>query len=185
MANIIKLDTASKRYAFALYSLAEKNDKIEEIYSEFSKVVEVFKSIPEWISFTENPAIEHKKRAESFLKGVSTFGMIKELEDFFKVLVSRNRTIFVKDIFKEFVKIYNAKKNIEVLEISSAVKLAKEEKSQIENFIKGIKNSVKEVEFIETQDQSLISGFKFMFESKLYDTSTFNKLEKMKKGLQI
>ena len=93
MANIIKLDTASKRYAYALYSLAEKNNNIEEIQSEFSKIVDVFKSLPKWISFTEDPAIEHSKRAESFIKGISNFHAIKELEDFFKVLTPKQKTI--------------------------------------------------------------------------------------------
>lgn len=184
MANIIKLDTASKRYAYALYSLAEQNNKIEEIQSEFSKIVDVFKSLPEWVSFTEDPAIEQSKRAESFIKGISTFHAIKELEDFFKVLVARKRTMFVNEIYKEFMRIYNIKKNVEVIEIASAVKLTKEDKSKIEEFLKKEKGSIEKVEFIEEQDKSLISGFKFMFESKMYDTSMLNKLEKMKRTLK-
>lgn len=184
MARLIKLDTASKRYAYALYSLAEKNKKTEEVQTEFSNIMTVFNSLSEWTAIVENPAIDHNQRANSFLKGVATFNPIKELENFFKVLVERNRTIFLKDIYKEFMNIYNVKKNIEVIEISSAVKLTKEHKTAIEKFIKSEKDSIKEVEFVESEDKDLISGFKFMFDSKIYDTSMLGKLEKMKRTLK-
>tara|TARA_Y100000588_G_scaffold178971_1_gene192862 strand:- start:4590 stop:5222 length:633 start_codon:yes stop_codon:yes gene_type:complete len=181
MTRVIKLDTASKRYAFALYSIAEKNDNVEAVKEEFSHIVEGFMAVPEWVTITKNPTLDRRRKSQKYLEGVSKFNIIPEIENFFKVLVARGRTIFLQDIYKEFINIYNFKKDIEVVLVESATKLTVAEKKKIENFIKS--ESLKEisVELDEVINKDLVSGFKFMFDSKQYDTSMRTKLDNLKK----
>lgn len=183
MKKVIKLDTASKRYAFALYSIAEKNNNIEQVKTEFSHIVEGFMAIPQWETITKNPTLDHKEKAKKFLEGVSKFNVIPEVENFFKVLVSRQRTVFLQDIYKEFVNIYNFKKDIEVVIIETATDLSEAEKNKIESFIKKQGLNVQEVELNEVINEELISGFKFMFDAKQYDSSMRTKLDNLKKTL--
>lgn len=184
MTKVIKLDTASKRYAYALYSIAEKNNKIEEIKTEFSHIVEGFMSVPQWVNIMKNPNSDQKRKAMAFLEGVAKFNVIPELENFFKVLIARQRTIFLQDIYKEFVNIYNTKKNIEVVVIETASDLTKDEQAKIEKFIKSNSLTAKSVELNVVINEELISGFKFMFDAKLYDSSMQNKLDNLKKTLR-
>jgi F-type H+-transporting ATPase subunit delta len=184
MKKVIKLDTASKRYAYALYSVAEKNNKIEEVKQEFAHIVEGFMSVPQWVSIMKNPNSDQKRKAMKFLEGVSKFNVIPEIENFFKVLIARQRTIFLQDIYKEFVNIYNVKKNIEVVVIESATKLTQAEQKKIEKFIKDNSLTAKSVELDVVINEDLISGFKFMFDAKMYDSSMQNKLENLKKTLR-
>ena len=70
MKKVIKLDTASKRYAYALYAIAEKNNNIEQVKTEFSHIVEAFMAIPQWQSYAKNPTLDSKEKAKKFLEGV-------------------------------------------------------------------------------------------------------------------
>lgn len=185
MAKTIKLDTASKRYAFALYSIAEKNNKINEVKQEFSHIVEGFMAIPQWVGIMKNPNLDQKRKATKFLEGVSKFNIIPELENFFKVLIVRQRTIYLQDIYKEFINIYNFKHNIEVVFVESATQLTKAEESKIESFIKSNSLKTKTVELDIVINESLISGFKFMFDAKLYDSSMSTKLDNLKKNFIV
>ena len=184
MKKVIKLDTASKRYAYALYAIAEKNNNIEQVKTEFSHIVEAFMAIPQWQSYAKNPTLDSKEKAKKFLEGVSKFNAIPEVENFFKVLVARQRTVFLHEIYKEFINIYNFKKEIEVVVIETATALSDAEKQKIEDFVKkqAISN-VEAVEIAEVINEDLISGFKFMFDAKQYDTSMRTKLDNLKKSL--
>ncbi|HAG53466.1 MAG TPA: ATP synthase F1 subunit delta [Alphaproteobacteria bacterium] len=181
MAKVIKLDTASKRYAYALYTIADKNNNLEEVKTEFAHIVEGFMSIPQWVAITKNPTLDHKAKAKKFLEGISKFNVIPEVENFFKVLVARQRTIFLQDIYKEFVNIYNFKKQIEVIVIETATKLTVAEKKKIETFVKEKSLTAKSVELDEVINEDLVSGFKFMFDAKQYDSSMRTKLDNLKK----
>lgn len=182
MAKVIKLDTASKRYAFALYSIAQKNNNIERVKEEFSHIVEGFMAIPEWVTITKNPNLDQKRKAMKYLEGVSKFNIIPEVENFFKVLANRGRTVFLNEIYKEFINIYNIKKDIEVVLVETATPLAVAEKKKIESFIKDQAIKQVTVELEEVINEELVSGFKFMFDSKLYDTSMKTKLNNLKKS---
>lgn len=183
MAKTIKLDTASKRYAYALYSTAEESKKIDIIKQQFNEINNGFNENPLWKSISAKPSIDHNLKAEVFLNCLAKFNLDPILKSFINVLIQRKRGVFLSQIYKEFINIYNFKHKVESIEVETATKLLVKEKKIIANFIKKQDSSIIDVQINEIINTDLISGFKFMFDSKVYDSSMQNKLARLKNTL--
>ena len=87
-----------------------------------------------------------------------------------------------KDIFSKLEKIIDQEKGVIKAKVSSAVKLKKEDKENITQFLKH-RHKAKEIVFIESLDPELISGFRLEANDEVIDMTMKNKIANLKEHL--
>ncbi|KAI9186572.1 hypothetical protein LWI28_018691 [Acer negundo] len=123
--------------------------------------------------FFANPIIGAEKKREVLDDICKSSVLLPHITNFFNILVEAKRVDAIKDIVKEFEKVYNEITDTELALVGSVVKLESEHLAQIVKQVQKL-TGVKNVR-IETEiDTSLIAGFTIRYGnggSKLIDMS--------------
>ena len=159
MANVCK------RYVDAIYA----GDK----YASSLKELSLLYAGSEFKNLMDNPMITNDEKM-SVIKEV-----IKQDDVFYNfvsLLLSEKRFNLIKEIYKEYEKLYMEENGVLKITITSADEISKEEVSKIiQKFKELYKASSVEYEFLI--DKSLIGGVKVSAGDKVYDSSVRTRLD--------
>lgn len=113
-----------KRYALALYNVAEEKGKVDEFIRDFEDIVYLFKNNEECKTLISHPNISTKEKRDTFIKMFE--GRIDEhLLSFLLILIDKGRIEFAEEKFKEMKKIYLKRHNALTAEVRTAIPLDK------------------------------------------------------------
>ena len=101
--------------------------------------------------------------------------------NFFLLLIKKNRIDLLSNLIKDFERLILEKKQCVKVKVKSANELDKDEKLQIEGFIKSEYNKSIVIDY--ERDLSILAGFKIYVENKQYVSTVENLLEKFKLSL--
>ena len=118
------------------------------------------------------------------LKDKSGKEMEKTLKDSVSFLYRRGLLSKSDGILSRLEKIENAKKGIVSAKVSSAKPLAPDKKNKLIEILKR-RYSAKEIEMKETEDKSLLSGWKIEANGEIIDASIRGKIKKLQAHLTI
>ena len=184
MIKTIKLDTISKRYAYALYLVAEQGKDLETIKNQMVELSTAISKVENWDKISQKPSFVNTTFSNKVLSALSKVKLAKDLKNFVSLLIRRKRSVFFTKIAEEFINIYNHKHRCEVLDVYCVDELGKTQQDLIKKFIKKQDSDIEDVQINEIIDKNLISGFKFMLDSKVYDSSLRVKLDNLKQTLR-
>jgi len=129
------------------------------------------------------------KKINSKLYAQALYDAVKEtsnqdfiIKNFTKLLFEHNQLSRVNEIISEFKKIYNKNENMIDAEVTSSHRLAEDEKTQIINLIKELKNADKVV-LNEIMDKRNLGGVRISFDDIIIDGTINNKLNIIKKAV--
>lgn len=164
------------RYAKSLISLALEQGKLEEANTDMNTLVQTCKSSPDLQAMLNSPVIMSDKKI-SVLKAI--FGAhLRELTMSFIVLMAnKKREYLLSEIAEQFNNQYREILGIVRVEVTSAVALDDNIRSQIRARIGGDKT----IEFVEKIDASLIGGFIVKVGDKQFDGSISRSISNLKK----
>jgi len=169
----------ANRYAKSLLGLAVERKQVERIKEDFDAFAETMKN-RDFYLMLKSPIIKSDKKQKIFQ---ALFGdKFDELTmAFLKILLVKNREMYLPEITKEFIVQYRAFKHISSVYITTPEPISDEVVESIRKKLlaDGIVDG--HLEMITKIDPSLVGGLILEFSDKIYDASASRKLEAFRK----
>ncbi len=172
--------SSAKRYAKALFELAQEQNCLEEVYGDLKSLAELISSSVPLRNFFLNLMVPKFKRsqilAELFQKRIHP-----RTYQFLQFLNEKSKLMILKEIPLTFEKLYLEDKGVLSAMITSSGPL---EEGQINAISQRLKTKLNCSLAAETVvDESLIAGFKVKVADTVYDFSLKTHLEKFKRNV--
>lgn len=170
-----------KRYALALYNVAEEKGKVDEFLKDFEDIVDLFKNHEECKTLISHPDISTKEKRDIFIKMFQ--GKIDDhLLSFLLILVEKGRIKFAEEKLKEMKKIHLKRNNILTAEVRTVIPL---EENDRKNLISELENTYgKQIILDEKIDKTLIGGVYLKVGNDVLDGTIKNKLEDIREFIR-
>lgn len=168
------------RYAIAFVELA-KESKLDlySLRNETNVLTQIFKKELRFRRFLSINSIKLESKYEVIDNVFKGFNHL--LINFIKLIVSKNRSAFIYDIFKETLKEFDSYLAIEKGVVYSSTKLSEENLNKLKKALE--KKINKTLDLTNVVDESIIGGFKICLENSIYDSTINTRLNKLKETL--
>ena len=174
------MSVVGDRYAESLFDLAKGENKVTQYLDDIKLVGEVLDSDPQIVQFFNHVLIGNDKKIQlldqSFKGNVDQYVL-----NFLKLLVQSRRIRYIDDIVKSYINLSNQYLGIEEGMIYTPYELTDQQIQDIEKAISQKEN--KKVTLKVSIDPSLLGGIKVQIANRIYDGTTKNKVEMLKKEL--
>ncbi|RUA09556.1 MAG: ATP synthase F1 subunit delta [Fusobacteria bacterium] len=162
-----------KRYAVAIYNIAEEKNKVKEVYETLNSIMETYLGNKEFKTLVAHPLIS-KEEKKKFIETI--FSDLEEIEvDIVDYLVDKDRLLNIKTIVAEYLKIYYERNQIVDVEATFALEPSEEQK---ENLIKKLEAKTgKKINLTIKVDSSIIAGGILKIGDEIIDGSVKRQLE--------
>ena len=170
-------EAIAKRYATAIYDIAESSGKIGEIREALNILAENYNEDEEFKVFLLDPSIKYDEKVEYLHK---SFDFISE--DAFKIinyLVRKGRVSLAEKIRDSYLKIYYEKNNKLPVNATFVKELSENQREALIKKLEGKYN--KKIVLNLSVDENLIGGGIIKVGNQVIDGSIKNQIENMKK----
>ncbi len=172
----------ASRYAKALFDCSLENDSVELCVSDIQQIQTALAESKDLRLFIRTPLLRKVTKKEALGKiFVSCSALTCKL---LMLMTEKNRESYIPSMTDAFMLLYYKYKSITTATVSSALPLSDGNLKAIKTYILETAGS-SDVLITQTLDPTLIGGMNIMFEGKIYDATLSNKLNKLKKDLQI
>ncbi|MBC2850627.1 ATP synthase F1 subunit delta [Cetobacterium sp. 8H] len=161
-----------KRYAEAIYSVAEARNEVKSVYEVLNSVMELYKNDVDFRNFITHPLIKENEKKETLKKIFSDSD--EGIEVLFYIL-EKGRIAQIREIVAEYVKIDYLKNQILDVEATFAVELTNEQKEKLSKNLE-IKTG-KKIKLVVNVDKTLIGGGIIKIGDEITDGSIRRQLE--------
>lgn len=160
-------------YAHSLFSLAEDENLVENIFEEITELCKVFKENPEYTLLLDSPTIP---LAQRFILVEEAFKDCGEyVTNFIKILCEKKCAHLFIECVKEYEKLYNKKLGIEKVTAITAVPLSNELRERLIHKLE--KDTGKKIALQLVVDESILGGIILRTENSQTDASVRARLE--------
>jgi F-type H+-transporting ATPase subunit delta len=159
----------AKRYAKALFQIAQEEKVIEETYNElknFSSVLEENKNLKE---FFANPVFDQADKKAVITEILEKIKVSVIVSNFLKLLVDKKRIDILSEIEEYYQKYMDDALNKARVNVKTAFPLSDELSGKIKKQLEGLTG--KNVEMVIDEDPSLLGGIVIGIGDTLYDGS--------------
>ena len=169
----------AQRYAKALIDLAIERNQLDEVKADIDFIRAAL--TPEFVMVLLSPVISDHKKTQIF-KAIFENKLSPLSFSFFDLVFSKRREWVLREIAEEFFEKYREVKGIEIIEITTAVEISDELKSNIRNRFEHLKRfQNKTVEIKSKVDPDILGGFIAQSHDILFDASIRNDLQSIGK----
>ena len=167
-----------KRYALALYTVAEEKGKVEEYLNDLTEIVLLMKTDVDFLKVIKSPQLSTSAKKKLFIKIFK--GQIDEdLLSFLLILIEKDRILFTAEKLKEMRKIHLERNNTVMVEVRTVIPLKDSERENLR--AKLVKMYDKKIIFNEKLDKNIIGGVYIRVGDYVIDGTIRSKFEEMKK----
>ncbi|MBE6044084.1 F0F1 ATP synthase subunit delta [Clostridium thermopalmarium] len=167
-----------RRYALALYEIAEKNGKVEEYIKELKEILELIKTNEELLSVVKHPEITTSQKKRVF-KSIFKGKVDDYILGFLLILIEKDRILYLEEKINEMEKIHLERQNILVANVKSVIPLNEDEKSTLIGKLK--KMYGKNIILKEKIDKSIIGGLYIRVGDDVIDGTIKTKFEEIRR----
>lgn len=161
-----------KRYAEAIYAVAEDKGKIKEVYDVLNSVMELYKKDVDFKNFITHPLIDIKGKKDALQK---MFSDNQDGADILFYILEKGRIGQIREIVAEYVKLDYAKNQVLDVQATFAVELTEEQKAKLS---KNLENKTgKKIKLVVNVDSSLIGGGIIRIGDRVIDGSIRKQLD--------
>lgn len=165
------------RYAKPILDLAEEKKLLDQVKSDMDSFAAICKENRDFSLMLKSPIIPHLKKAE-ILKKVFK-GKYNELTlQAFDLMTRKNREDVLESVADEFISLYNRKKGISNVSVTTTFALDASLKASFEKLAKEITGNSPVIN--EKIDKDILGGFIMKLEDKQIDDSVRGKLNELK-----
>lgn len=144
-----------KRYAVALYEIAEKRGRVNEYIESLREIVELIDNNEGIQQILKHPDISTQRKKRAFTELFK--GKIdEELLAFLLILIKKGRILYLREKLEEIEKIHLEKNNVLIAEIKTVVSLTDEQRAALIRKLEAKYN--KKVLLKEEIDKDIIGG---------------------------
>lgn len=165
------------RYAHPLFDLAEEQKMTDKVYEDMQLFVETGEKNRELLAVLRSPVIKgHKKM--SIIKALFEGKVQKLTMSMFEIMSRKNRDAILYELGREFVKLYQQKKGIQIVRIQTPTPLGEALKKELKE--KLTKQLNKTIILKEEIKKDLLGGFILFIGHSQLDNSIKNSLQRLK-----
>lgn len=165
------------RYAKPILDLAEERNVLDQVKSDMDSFASICKEEREFSMMLRSPIIPHLKKAEILKKAFG--GKFNELTlQAFDLMTRKNREDVLESVANEFIALYNRKKGISKVSVTTTFPLDAGLKKSFEKLAKDITGNSPVLD--EKIDKDILGGFVLKFEDKQIDDSVRGRLNELK-----
>ncbi|WP_282141167.1 F0F1 ATP synthase subunit delta [Cytobacillus oceanisediminis] len=172
--------TVAKRYALALFQLANEHQLLDQMEEELRAVKEVVTNNSDLKSVLRSPKLSIEKKKEILkdaFASVNTFVL-----NTLMILIERHREDHISDVADHFISLANDKKGIADAKVYTVRPLTEAEKEALsESF--AAKVGKKSLRIDNIVDTNLLGGIKLRIGNRIFDGSLRGKLERLERQL--
>jgi F-type H+-transporting ATPase subunit delta len=172
----------AKRYAKALFEIAEETKKLEKITNDVVFIDSLVRSSRELQLFLKSPIIKEDKKREVLKEIFSDSRVDPVTLKFIMLLVEKKREDILHDIVKVYQQIYDEKMGIVSAEVVTAVEVGERLKKKIEQKILEL-TGAKKVKASYRVDPSIIGGIVIRVGDTVYDASIRRRIQLLREQL--
>jgi F-type H+-transporting ATPase subunit delta len=167
-----------KRYALALYTVAEEKGKVEEYLSDLRAVVELMRDDLEFLKIIKHPLISTSAKKKMFIK-IFKGKIDEDLLSFLLILIEKDRILFTVQKLNEMEKIHLERNNMLLVTVKTVIPLQETQRDNLRTKLQEMYD--KKIVFDEKLDKNIIGGVYIRVGDDVIDGTIKNKLDEMKK----
>lgn len=166
-----------KRYAKALLSIADTPQEMEAIGKELGIMSEMLSNDEEIRKRLTSPLYPKPSKIKLLDEIIHAAGFSANVQNFLKLLLEKERLVFLKQIVQEFDGLLNEKLGVSRVQLITAKSLASEQQKAIQA---ALQNKMGNKIVLETDvDESLIGGAVIKLGSRVIDGSVLSLIQRM------
>ena len=166
-----------RRYALALYEIAENKGKVEEYLEDLKQIVNVIKNNDEFYQVIKHPQISTLRKKELFTN-IFKEVVDEDLLSFLLILIDKDRILYLEEKLNEMEKIHLERNNTLLAYVITVIPLEEEQKNKLIHKLENIYD--KKVILHEEIDKKIIGGVFVRIGNNVIDGTIKSKLEDMK-----
>ncbi len=168
----------ARRYAKALLEIAQSQNKIDAFFDELSSFGLALKNSEDLKTVFSDPAFGHSVRMTISEKIVAQFSISKEVLNFLKLLIEKERIRLLPEILLSYQDQADEVQGRVRVEISSPYDLSAQDEDALKASLQKILS--KQVILQKKKDVSLLGGVLIRVKDIVFDGSLKNSLQKLK-----
>lgn len=172
---------AAIRYAKAVLSLATDQKATDSVNKDMKQIVKTIAESDDLREMLQNPLVRSSVK-ESVLNQV--FNNTNEITgNLLNTLIANKRIALLEDVASKYNQLYDTLKGTEIAKVTTAVPLTDALKAKVLAKVKELTG--KEVEVVNSIDESILGGFILRVGDIQYNASIANKLNKLKREFTL
>lgn len=166
-----------RRYALALYQVAEEKGKVEEYMQDLREICDLFYNNQEFYEVIKHPQISTTKKKETFTK-IFKGNIDDEILSFLLLLIEKDRILYLREKLSQMEKIHLERNNTLVANVKSVIPLTQ---NQVEKLKVTLEKKYDKKLILEFEiDKSIIGGLYVRVGNDVIDGTIRSKLDEMK-----
>ena len=167
-----------RRYALALYEVAEKNGKVDEYLGDLREICELIDKDEEFQEVIKHTQISTKQKKRVFIN-IFKGKIDEELLSFLLILIEKDRILFLKEKLKEMEKIHLDKLNVLQGIVKTTIPLEEYEYNSLVEKLE--KKYNKDIILKKIIDPEILCGIYVRIGNDIIDGTVKTRLEDLKK----
>jgi F-type H+-transporting ATPase subunit delta len=172
----------SKRYAAALYALADEQGVLNETVDQLAALGRLIQESPAFSALIGNHVLDARQAAGPMDKVLEAQGFLPLIRNFVGVIIANRRLKDLPALISGFAAYAAAKRGEVVATVASAHKLTDLQRVQLRARL--TEAGYSSVRLDEHLDPSLLGGLTLKIGPKLYDTSLKSRLQRLQYSLK-
>lgn len=166
-----------RRYALAIYEVAEKKGKVDEYLNDLRSVCDLIDNNEDFQQVIRHPQVNTTKKKQLFTD-IFKGKIDDDLLSFMIVLIEKNRILYLKEKLDQMEKIDLERKNIIKGVVKTAIPLLPEELEKLKVIFE--EKYDKTIIFTAQVDKSILGGVYVSIGNDVIDDTIKSKIEEMK-----
>lgn len=167
---------SARQYALAVFGLAKESDVLDALLLDFARFLMSYDE--ETRMFFQHPSFRKGEKKDF----ISHLDLMNLLKNFLYLLIDNNRMDMIQEIYTALQDIIANQNKQLVVKIISKTPLSREQLLRVKNKLE--KDYMREVQFEELIDSTMIAGYKLLFEGSVLDDTIERKLNDMRTNLK-
>ena len=167
-----------RRYALALYRVAEEKGKVDQFLDELKMIVGLISQDENLKTLIEHPSISTSNK-KKFLENIFKGKIEEDVLSFIKLLLEKGRILEIGSMLKQMEAIYLEKHNTSIAEVKTVIPMLEDEKSELVNNLQ--KKFKRTIILKEELDAGILGGIFVKIDNEVIDGTVKSKIEEMKK----
>ena len=167
-----------RRYALALYEVAEQKGKVDEYLGDLREICELIENNKDFFEVIKHPQIGTKQKKKTFIN-IFKGKIDEELLSFLLILIEKDRILFLKEKLTEMEKIHLKKLNVLQGIVKTTVPLEENEYNSLVDKLE--KKYNKEVILKKEIDPGILGGIYVRIGNDVIDGTVKTRLDDLEK----
>ena len=181
-ASISTASEAARRYAGALFELAQDSGQLADIHRDFAGFAALLRGNADLSRMIETPAITRDDKVKALTSLAEAGAANPLLVKFLGTMAANGRAREIPGAQTAFDDIYASQRGVKRATATTAQPMTEAQRERIRSILAKVVGG--EVELTETVDEDIIGGIQLRIGSKLVDASLAAKLDRMNTAMK-